>query len=166
MAGLTNVDCEGTLTIAGISMNRAAWAILGDDRGNGGLFQLLTTVAVRGENRIIPGAAGVIPFRRRTTVTPYSFRLVVTGEVNSAGTVNADPVLGLVNNLEYLWDNVIDPPNTTTGTVAAVWTPPGATARNADIHVVRCEPVEYGLAGNTLWVGRLQIESPSGRFEV
>ena len=166
MAGLSNYDCEGVLSLNSVSMNRPAWAVVGDDRGAGGLFQLLTTVDIRGNDRTIPGSAGVIPFRRRTTVSRYSFRLIVTGEVDSTGAVNADPVLGLVNNLEYLWDNVIDPPNTTTGTVAASWTPPGAAARTANVHVVRCEVSNYGLADKTLWEGRLVISNPSGRFEI
>lgn len=165
MAGLLDYDCEGTLTIDGISMNRPAWAIIGDDRGGGGLLQLLTTVDLRGDDKVIPGAAGVLPFRRRTTATRYSFRLLVTGEVNQSGAANANPITGLTNNLKYLWTNVIDPPSTATGTVSAVWTLPDATTLSSSVHVVRCEPTSYAFNDEqSIWEGRLVISSPGGKF--
>jgi len=164
MAGLSNYDCEGTLTIGGVSLNRPAWAVAGDDRGNGGLFQLLTTVDLRGDDRIIPGAAGVVPFRRRQTVTRYSFRFLVTGAVDETGAVNADPIDGLADNLDYLWTNVLTPPATTTGTRTAVWTKPDASTVSAEVHVIRCEPTSYALGTDSIWEGRLVLSSPSGRF--
>lgn len=164
MAGLSNYDCEGTLTIGGISLNRPAWAVLGDDRGNGGLLQLLTTVDLRGDDRTIPGATGVLPFRRRQTVTRYSFRFLVTGDVDETGAVNVNAKNGLVDNLDYLWTNVLTPPATSTGTRAAVWTKPDATTVSSNVHVIRCEPTTYAMGTSSIWEGRLVISSPSGRF--
>lgn len=165
MAGLANYDCDGVLTIGGISMNRPAWGIVPDENGNGGLLQLLTTVDIRGDDRIVPGVAGVIPYRRRITRSRYVFRLVVTGDVDETGAENADSVLGLVDNLDYLWDNVIEPPSASNSLLAASWTPPGSSARTADIHVVRCDQNQYShREDSSIWIGSLTISVPEGRF--
>lgn len=165
MAGLSNYDCEGTLTIGGISMNRPAWCIQANENGNNGLFQFLTLAEIRGQNRILPGATGVLPFRRRVTETRYALRLLVTGDVDETGAVNADPIAGLVDNLDYLWTNVIDPPSTGNSLLAASWTPPGSAARTADIQVERCEPSGYNFDDTgSLWVGLMTIIVPEGRF--
>jgi hypothetical protein len=167
MPGLANYDCEGVLTLGGVSMNRPAWMISADQNGNGGLFQILTNVDVRGQDRLLPGAAGVIPYRRRVTASSLTFRLVVTGDVDETGAENADATAGLVDNLEYLWDNVVVPVASSTGTRAAVWTPPNSSARTANVHVVRMNPVQYAFqqnASNSIWVGTLEISVPTGRF--
>lgn len=167
MPGLTDYDCEGTLTIDGISMNRPAWGIIPDENGNGGLLQVITTVDVRGEDRVLPGASGVIPYRRRRTATRYTFRLIVTGDVDENGNPNADAKMGLIDNLLYLRDNVVDPLTTGDGTVPAIWTLPDASTLEADVHVMRCEQNLYGYDPNDVqayWIGSLLISSPSGWF--
>lgn len=164
MAGLTDYDCEGTLTIGSVSMNRPAWAIQGSENGEGGLLNLITTVEQRGEDRILPNALGVIPYRRRVTKTEHNLRLVVVGEVDQAGAPVADHTQGLAANLSYIYANVVAPTGTTDGTRSATLAIPGLASRTAAIHVVKLVPREYYLGEHAVFVGTLTISIPSGRF--
>lgn len=158
-------DCEGTLTIDSISMNRPAWAIIGDGNGAGGLLQLITTVEQRGANRLLPTASGVIAYPRRVTVTAFELRILVAGDVDLNGAPVADAQQGLAVNLAYLYTNVVAPVVSATGTRAATLTIPGLTARTANIHVTGLRQAEYHLGiSDSIWEGRLAIEIPAGRF--
>lgn len=176
MAGLNDYDCEGELTISALSMNRPAWAVLADDEGNGGLMQLLTDVAQRGEDRRLPSATGVIPFQRRVDVSTYELRLLVVGSVNFNGvetTEGANPLWYNVNwtlelNLNYIMGNIIAPTGTGDGTRPAVWTSAHGTVRSANVHVTGLRQKNYYLAGpddpHALWIGDLLISVPGGQF--
>lgn len=165
MAGLNSFDCEGVLTIGGISMNRAAWAVVGDDQGAGGLLPLWFQTEQRGQDRLLPGTAGVIAYRRRETVTRHDLRILVVGDVDQAGAPVVDRAAGLAANLVYLESNVIQPTNLTDGTRAATLTIPGQTQRSANIHVLGLVTQSYRLSTtNSLFEGTLQISIPSGRF--
>lgn len=164
MAGLSDFACDGTLTIGGISMNRSAWMIGADEKGEGGLFQLLTGVQQRGEDRLIPAAAGVIPFRRRITRTSHELRLVIVGDVDEAGAATADHTAGLDSNIAYLLTNVVTPPATDAGTRAATYVTSGGRSLTADIHVVGMTQKEYALGLNAVWIGTLNISVPAGAF--
>lgn len=165
MAGLNSYDCEGTLTIGGISMNRLAWGVFGDEEGQGGLLPLWVQTEQRGQDRVLPGATGVIAYRRRETATRHDLRLLVVGDVDSAGAPVADHAEGLAANLAYLESNVVQPTNLTDGTRAATLTVPGQTIRTADIHVLGLVPQTYRVGSTgSLFIGTLQISIPSGRF--
>lgn len=165
MPGIETYDCEGTLTIGGISMNRPAWAVLGDETGAGGLLQLVTTASQRGQNRTVPSAAGTIAYRRRLTTTSHELRLLVVGDVDQNGAPVANPQQGLAINLSYLYTNVVAPVASATGTRAATLAIPGLATLTADIHVTGLLQTEYHIGQTTsAWVGRLQIEVPAGRF--
>ena len=165
MAGLSGFDCDGVLTIGGISMNRAAWMVGGDEDGDGSLFELLTYVEQRGENRLLPGATGVIAYPRRRTETTHELGLIVVGEVDNTGATNADHTLGLYNNLNYLMTNVVVPVVSSTGTRAATWDPPGgATQRTANIHVTGLRKRSLSLGNQAIWQGQLLIGIPAGAF--
>ena len=165
MAGLNSYDCEGTLTIGGISMNRLAWGVFGDEEGQGGLLPLWFQTEQRGQDRLLPGATGVIAYRRRETVTQHELRILVVGDVDSAGAAVSDHAEGLAANLAYLESNVIQPTNLTDGTRAATLTVPGQATRSANIHVLGLVPQSYRLASaGSLFIGTLQISIPSGRF--
>lgn len=164
MAGLSDFACDGTLVIGGISMNRSAWMIGADEDGEGGLFQLITEVEQRGDDRILPTAVGVIPYRRRITRTPHSLRLVVVGDVDETGVDVADHSAGLDSNLDYLITNVVAPVASTTGTRAATYTTVGGRALTADIHVTGMRQKSYALGQNAIWIGELLISVPAGAF--
>lgn len=162
---LVNYDAEGTLTIGGILMNRPAFAIIGDERGSGGLVNLWADSDVRGKDRIVPTAAGVIPYPRRLTVTRHDLRLLVVGDVDQAGTPVADSADGLEANIEYIRTNVIAPVASSTGTRAATLVLPSAASRTADIHVLRAVTQSYLIREcEAVWIATIQISIPAGRF--
>lgn len=165
MAGLVNYDCDGVLTIGGIVMNRPAWAVTGDGDGEGSLFDLLIGVEQRGEDRLMPFGVGVIPYRRRITVTTHTLRLLVVGDVDENGDPTTDHTDGLRANLAYLMANVVAPVATSAGTRAATWDPPaGATQLSAAIHVTGITKKKMALGDNAVFEGTLNISVPAGAF--
>lgn len=165
MAGIEDYDCEGTLTIGGVSMNRPAWAVLGDELGTNGLLQFVVLGERRGEDRVLPGAAGVIPYRRRLTSTRYDLRILVAGDVDENGTPTANALQGLIANLLYLYNNVVADPGGTDGTRAATLDLPGQSQMSADVHVIGLEPQQYKVGDSAaVFSGTLQLSIPAGRF--
>lgn len=165
---LQNTTLEGTLTIAGISMNPAngAWAILGDETGRGGLLHLWAKMTVRGTDRVLPGAPGVIAYPRRGTVTRHDLRLLIVGDViGQTGAPASNAIEGLATNIEYLRANIISPVVSSTGTRAATLTIPGAASRTANIHVLEIDIQSYLLQEcGSIAITTLQISIPAGRF--
>lgn len=85
------------------------------------------TADVRGSDRIIPGAAGTRPYQRRFTVTKRSLEMVVFGAQDRTGATNADPRLGLWNNVKAL-RSLAAPTGSGDGTLAAtLYLPTGAS---------------------------------------
>lgn len=165
MAGIDDYDCDGTLVIGGVSMNRPAWFVGADESGDGGLLGLITNIEQRGQDRILPSATGVIPYPRRNTVTTHELRLLVVGEVDDTGATVANPTAGLVANLQYLMSNVIAPPGGSDGTRAATYTPPGGgSSLSANIHVTGMRQEGYYLRSKAGWLGRLLISVPEAAF--
>jgi hypothetical protein len=162
VAGIENYDCDGTLQIGSVIMNRPAWMIGADESGEGGLLALITNIEQRGQDRILPTATGVIPYPRRNTATVHELRLLVVGDVDQAGADVADPTAGLVANLRYIMTNVVTPPGGTAGTRAATYTPPGGgTAATGNIHVTGLRQEGYYLRAKAGWIGRLVISIPT-----
>lgn len=159
---------EGSLTISSVDMNPAngAWGIVGDEKGTGGYVQLWADFDVRGEDRLLPSVTGVIPYRRRRTVTSFKLRLIVVGDIiGSTSTPETDTRVGLEENIEYLRENVIDPVNTQTGTRSATLTMPSGNTRDADIHVLGVTTQTYLLSEcGSIWIATMHISIPSGRF--
>lgn len=162
---LVNYDAEGNLTIGTIDMNRPAWAVIGDENGEGGLVKLWADFDVRGEDRLLPGANGVIAYPRRITETRKDFRLLVVGDVDAAGAPVADSRIGLQANLEYIRTNVLAPVVSSTGTRSATLLMPSGGTRTANIHVLGVVTQSYHLAEcGSIWIGTMQIDIPAGRF--
>jgi hypothetical protein len=162
MAGFNFSTVEGNLTLNGVPMKTRAWTCPD-------LTPLWLPTAVRGSDRLIPGSPGVIPFRRRKTVTQYAldFRISGISDMNGeivAGTGNGpEEFEQLEYNLDYLRQNVIDPrivPNAD-GTVPGVLTMPSGAIRTADVHVL-------GFTVNArvshVLQGVLDISIPTGGF--
>lgn len=165
---IANGQDEGTLLIGAISMNPAngAWAIVGDERGEGGLIKLWADFDVRGEDRILPSVTGVIAYPRRMTVTRHDLRLLVVGDVNGQTSAPvSDSRIGLQNNLEYLRTNVFAPVASSTGTRTATLTLPSGSTRTGAIHVLGVVTQSYHLSEcGSIWIGTLQISIPGGRL--
>lgn len=164
MPGISEYDCDGTLVIGGISMNRPAWAISADEVGEGGLLQLITNVEQRGDDRLIPTASGMMPFRRRITRTTHELRMLVVGEVDANGTEVVDHSAGLTANLRYLFTNIVAPVATPEGTRLASYTAPDGATTTADIHVTGMRQSSYRLGPSAVWEGQLLISVPAGVF--
>jgi hypothetical protein len=167
MAGLINFDCEGTLTIGGVLMNRLAFMTQADEDGNGGLSQFLTLADQRGEDRILPGTAGVIAYKRRLTVTKLTIRLVVIGDVLYSGSIPSTPKIGLFTNLKYIYDNVVAPTGTGDGTRSMSVVLPGPFTGSGTAHITRMDTVTQKISegsGPAVWEGQLGISIPAGRF--
>lgn len=163
MAGFDFSTVEGNLTLNGIPMKTRAWTCPD-------LTPLWLPAAVRGQDRILPGATGVIAHRRRKTVTQYAldFRIAgisnEDGEAPDGGSGNGpEEFEQLEYNLTYLRTYVIDPrtsPNLD-GTVPGVLTMPSGAERTANVHVL-------GFTVNArvahVLQGVLDISIPSGGF--
>lgn len=162
MAGFNFSTVDGNLTLNGVPMKTRAWTCPD-------LTPLWLTPAKRGQDRILPGAAGVIANPRRHTVTQYSLDFRVCGIANQFGVPTTgsgngiDEFAQLEYNLDYLRQYVFDArfsPNPD-GTVPGVLTMPSGEIRTADVHVL-------GFSVNArvshVLQGVLDISIPSGGF--
>lgn len=165
MSGLYGYAAEGIYEIDSVVMNRPAWAVIGDERGEGGLVKLWVEFDVRGQDRILPSVTGVIPYQRRMTVTRKDLRLIVVGDVDLNGDPVADTRIGLQDNLFYLKTNVWFPVNSSTGTRPSFLTLPDGSELFADIHVLGVTTQTYHLSEcGSIWIGTLQISIPGGEY--
>jgi hypothetical protein len=148
---------DGTDITDNILMHGPAW-----DMPN--LLPLWFNGEVRGNDVLLPGATGVIPFRRRFTVTGYSLPLIITGRVDIEGVppeIEDEVWEQLETNVQYLNDNIVAPPGTTSGIRLATLTMPSGAEREAEIHVLGITP---GIATDGIMKATLDISIPAGRF--
>lgn len=153
---ITGAACHGTLTIGGVSMNRDAWAVLNN-------WVFWQPAAVRGADNQVPGSPGVLPNRRRKTVTTHSLELLIIGTCDRFG----DPVpiddwqTQLALNSEWLDENVFTPPITLEGTRTAVLTLPNGATRTGQIHL---ETPVYGVTAPPAITCTIDISIPAGQL--
>jgi hypothetical protein len=114
--------------IDGVPLNTPAWT-------HTNLFELWSGPTTRGTDRIIPGAAGALPYRRRATVRTVTLELVVYGDLAWDGTTYADARTGLFTNVGHLRTNVTDPTGIGDGTRTMILHLPDGSTRSGDIHV-------------------------------
>lgn len=125
--------CTGTLNIGGIAMNCPAW-----DLPN--LVKLWAEHAIRGENKLLPGAPGVRSYPTRLDVTEHDLAFFLTGTVDAFGAAHSDPWVGLQANLDLLWAFVFQPVTVGRGDRPAALTLPSGTVRLAQVQV---EPIRF-----------------------
>lgn len=158
MAGLVGYGCTGALIINTVPMNCPSWDITN-------LTPLWAEFTVRGDDRRIPGVAGVIPYKRRMDVTEHALEMVIIGGADRTGASNANPWVGLENNIAYLRTNVVDPTMTGNGTRAATLVLPSGATRFANIHVLSLRLSEVqGVDDQAFVLAALQISIPLGVF--
>lgn len=144
----------GALTINGVDMHTPAWNVLD-------CTPLWLYVETRGQNIVLPGTSGTYAYPRRVHEARHSLQMAITGFVDSSGVPNADPWAGLQENIDYLRDNVAEPPTPPTSTVSASLVMPDGSTRTADIQVVAFTIGEhYHVATAAI----LDIVIPAGRF--
>jgi len=116
------------LEIDGVPLSTPAWEHLNIQALYGGAY-------VRGENRVLPGAAGRRALPWRPDETMRTLVLAIFGFQSWDGTVNTDAVAGLWANVAHLQNFVVDNPLNTDSTRTAVLKRPGASDRSATIQV-------------------------------
>lgn len=166
MPGFDDYDFEGTLTIASFSMNRAAWAVLGDDTGEGSLFQFITGGERKGEDRELPYLNGVVGYKRVLRGTRYDLRLLVNGDVTYTGTPSSNSQTELAANLALIRSSLFEgATEAADGTLAASVVIPGWGTKTANIHMIGLEFQRMNIwTDMAVWEGTLQISIPAGRF--
>jgi hypothetical protein len=103
VAYLTNFTHH--LEIDNVPLSTPAWEHLD-------IQALYSGAATRGENRVMPGAAGRRALPKRADETTRTLTLAVFGFQRWDGTVNSDPVAGLWENIGHLHEFIIDTPAT------------------------------------------------------
>jgi hypothetical protein len=135
------------LDIDGVSLHRDAWWI-------SDLSPLWGSPDVRGADKVIPGASGVRPKKRRANVTQVVLELVVVGEYDRFDAPTAiDPTEQLEANVAYLRANVMDPTNVGDGTRLATHHLPSGATRSGPVHVIDFEPASRALTEMTFALG-------------
>lgn len=154
MTALEHTGCTGTLSIDGVLLNGPAWDLPD-------LTALWFEFDVRGDDRLLPGSDGVLPYRRRVTVTQHALPMIVTGAVDRFGEPYADAWVGMETNVAYLLTNVVLPTNVGDGTRSATLTLPSGATRTANVHVLR---LAKGLVLGGRLRATLDLSIPNGRF--
>ena len=160
MAGIVNYGGTGTLTINGVALNGPAWDIPDLSPLWGNRTQL-------GANAEIAGVAGRRAKRRRYGEMEFQLVGKVIGWADRTGAVIPSPEQGIISNIDYLVENVVDPvPDGGAETVPAAVTVAGQPDRRAD---VQAEFVFGALRGvkTRLYVEVpfvLRLTVPGGRF--
>jgi len=150
---MTTVVTRSTyLEINSIPLATPAWDCLN-------IHVLWQSPAIRGSDRLLPGAVGVRPRRRRVDVTKYTLELVIRGEQNWEGTYYASAATGLETNVYYLRSNVTDVYTSGDGTRSATLHNPAGGTKTGYLHVesFQLEPVSFKTARATI-----DISIPAG----
>lgn len=153
---LLDYGCTGVLTIGSTVLNTVAWDITD-------LTELWHVVDQRGEDRVLPGAGGVISYPRFETVTPLDLTILINGSVNQSGTAHINVVAGLYNNIQTLMAGVVNPTGATDGTRAATLTIPGVGSIDTTVHVEGLRKTRMLLNpayDEALWEGTLRLSIP------
>jgi len=144
--------CAGTLTIAGVSMHTAAWDCID-------LMELWFPPPTRGGNVLIPGAQGKRPYPLRADEGRYSLPMVITGVCDQVGLLNADPYLGLQQNLAALAAVFVNDPTINGLTAALVM--PDSSVLTALVQVASVKP---GSRVGPVMRATLELVIPAGGF--
>jgi hypothetical protein len=118
--------------IDGVPLSTPAWEHL--DIG-----AMYSGPAVRGENRVMPGATGRRALPKRADETTRTLTLAIYGFQRWDGEPYPDPVAGLWENLGHFTTNVIDAPPTPDSTRLAKLIRPAATELTARIQILGFE---------------------------
>lgn len=131
MTGVLNVDTTyGTAVLNGINLHQR-WVCCYD------LSPLLDDFDVRGSDQQISHVQGVRGYPRRRTATRKELPFLITGWVSygaPSGLATNRPAT-LIENIEYLRANIGIGEQDGDGTVLLVWTRPGGSVRQAEVHV-------------------------------
>lgn len=97
------VNFSTYLEIDAVPLSTPAWE-------HTNLYVALNMGSGRGENVVMPGAVGRRAVRRRTDEATVTLELAIFGDKDPSGANHPNPIVGLVDNIEYLQDHLVDPP--------------------------------------------------------
>lgn len=115
----------------------------------------------RGDDRVLPGTAGVSGNPRILDAVVHSLELIIDGRTDSDGVSNANAHTGLRANIAEI-KTITTPVTTGDGTRTVTWTRPGSANVSASCHV---GPLEIGD-----WISKsavratLDIQVDAGQF--
>lgn len=164
--GFCDFGFDGVLTInpggvggTAMTLNNPAWDVPM-------LKTLLMEFAFRGDNLLLPQAAGRAALPLRMDQATHSLQLWVNGYVNQAGTAYTSTQTmdgtGMTTNLDTLFTNVFAPVVATPWTRGASWLMPNGTTRTAQVQFSPLRAVGNWDSREMLYQFTLTI--PSGRF--
>jgi hypothetical protein len=116
------------LEIDGVPLSTPAWEHLN-------IQTLYSGPETRGDNRVMPGAAGRRALPWRADQTMRTLTLAIFGGLRWDGAANPDAVAGLWANVAHFIANIVDTPNTPGCTRTAVIKRTGAADLTATIQV-------------------------------
>ena len=122
-------------------------------------LQVLYDEQHRGQDRLVPGSAGVIATPRRLDSVTHILQLVINGRFASSGSAHADPYAGVRTNIAEL-KTITAPVTTGDGTRSVSWTRGGSTV-TADCHV---GPLLLGQHSGPILFATLDLTVPDGAF--
>lgn len=143
------------LQIGSVVMNTPAWQVLNP-------MVLYQGPRARGKDRVIPGASGVRPGKRRPSVTQRSLEMLIRGDRAWDGSRHANEAIGLELNITHLRENLTDPDDgggTRVAQTATLTLPSGSTVAGS-LHIESFE-LDYwdtdalAVLDVTLTAGRL-----------
>lgn len=147
-----------TLDIDGVSLNVLGFCLAPD------LTPLLAGSAQRGDDRRVPGTAGVIARPRRNDVTVVNLELLIFGANTAAGVAHPDVRTGIYRNLKFLQQNVTAPTGTGDGTRTATLTWQSEAPITKPVHVLGS--IDAADARTTMVRGVLRLSFPQGLFDL
>jgi hypothetical protein len=115
---------------------------------------------LRGGDRVLPGATGVIAYRRRATATRLILPGVIWGDKTRENVATSDVRTGLHDNLDAFYTAIVAPVASDPGTHAATWVKPG-TDKTANVHVVGFTPRQLSPRSIRF---TMELSLPTGRF--
>lgn len=152
--GQTVIDAGGQLTVDGIDLVKTSWQVLD-------LSPLGGPADVDGDDVRLDGVPGARAYRKQVVETSYLLDFHINGERDENDGENTDAYQGLIDNEQYLWDNVLSPP-TSGPTRSATWTLPNGSTRSADIHIRMERGAQVG--GELDAVLEITVTGTAGRF--
>jgi hypothetical protein len=144
------------LEIDGVPLSTPAWEHLD-------IQALYSAPQTRGENRVMPGAAGVRALPWRPDQTMRTITLAIFGDMSWDGSTNPDPVAGLWANVAHLQAFIIANPGNADSTRTATIKRSGVADLTATIQVrgFEVDSESYSPAAIS---ASMDIALVSGRF--
>jgi hypothetical protein len=150
-------DVDYYLVLNSVPLDTYGWRVLSYD-------DLLSGPVLRGDDVVMPTAAGVRPYPRRIDVAVRSLSVVVDGRFDEDGDPYDDPFEGMIVNRDYLRANLGIGLTTGDGTVPAVFNRGDLTDLAGDVTVLAMSDWQTVAAREGFGSFRLDLSIPDGEL--